>query len=375
MRHGLLVIVLIGAAMLPACRKQQARSLAADDPPPVVAAVITVASESYPITIPVTGTLVSHTRVDVKAEVIGHIARFDKEEGERVEAGEPVVWVDDENSRLAERQAKTAVDSAEAALDRARLIEDHSKVELERAGNLVKSGGITDKDLKAAQLACRDATAQVALAEAQTEQMRAALAVAQKRVRDTVIYAPVAGEIQRKVLNKGSYVEAPTHIFTIVDNCRLELESPVPSADLASVRPGQAVTFRVNSYPEAKFAGRVIEINPSVEEQTRAAKVRIQVANSGGKLKAGMFAEGEILTGITAGAIVIPASAVYRDDRSAKSAYVFTLSDGKAVRCNVRIGHERDSSLEIIEGLHTGEELIAEQSIEIAEGVRVQPRR
>jgi len=374
MRHGLLVIVWIAAAMLPACSKPQARSLAAADPP-VVAAVITVASESYPITIPVTGTLVSHTRVDVKAEVIGHIARFDKEEGERVEAGEPVVWVDDENSRLAERQAKTAVDSAEAALDRARLIEDHSKVELERAGNLVKSGGITDKDLKAAQLACRDATAQVALAEAQTEQMRAALAVAQKRVRDTVIYAPVAGEIQRKVLNKGSYVEAPTHIFTIVDNCRLELESPVPSADLASVRPGQAVTFRVNSYPEAKFAGRVIEINPSVEEQTRAAKVRIQVANSGGKLKAGMFAEGEILTGITAGAIVIPASAVYRDDRSAKSAYVFTLSDGKAVRCNVRIGHERDSSLEIIEGLHTGEELIAEQSIEIAEGVRVQPRR
>ena len=374
MRHGLLVIVWIAAAMLPACSKPQARSLAAADPP-VVAAVITVASESYPITIPVTGTLVSHTRVDVKAEVIGHIARFDKEEGERVEAGEPVVWVDDENSRLAERQAKTAVDSAEAALDRARLIEDHSKVELERAGNLVKSGGITDKDLKAAQLACRDATAQVALAEAQTEQMRAALAVAQKRVRDTVIYAPVAGEIQRKVLNKGSYVEAPTHIFTIVDNSRLELESPVPSADLASIRPGQAVTFRVNSYPEAKFAGRVIEINPSVEEQTRAAKVRIQVANSGGKLKAGMFAEGEILTGTTAGAIVIPASAVYRDDRSAKSAYVFTLSDGKAVRCNVRIGHERDSSLEIIEGLHAGEELIAEQSIEIAEGVRVQPRR
>ncbi|HUI78642.1 MAG TPA: efflux RND transporter periplasmic adaptor subunit [Bryobacteraceae bacterium] len=374
MRHGLLVIVWIAAAMLPACSKPQARSLAAADPP-VVAAVITVASESYPITIPVTGTLVSHTRVDVKAEVIGHIARFDKEEGERVEAGEPVVWVDDENSRLAERQAKTAVDSAEAALDRARLIEDHSKVELERAGNLVKSGGITDKDLKAAQLACRDATAQVALAEAQTEQMRAALAVAQKRVRDTVIYAPVAGEIQRKVLNKGSYVEAPTHIFTIVDNSRLELESPVPSADLASIRPGQAVTFRVNSYPEAKFTGRVIEINPSVEEQTRAAKVRIQVANSGGKLKAGMFAEGEILTGTTAGAIVIPASAVYRDDRSAKSAYVFTLSDGKAVRCNVRIGHERDSSLEIIEGLHAGEELIAEQSIEIAEGVRVQPRR
>jgi len=366
---------ILAVVLLSACGRQPARTIAASDPPPVSATVITVAAESYSITIPVTGTLVSHTRVEVKAEVIGHIARFDKEEGDRVEAGEAVVWVDDENSRLAQRQAETAVDSAEATLDRARLIESHSRMELERAENLLKSGGITDKDLKAAQLTCRDATAQVALAQAQAEQMRAALAVAQKRVRDTVIYAPVAGEIQRKVLNKGSYVEAPTHIFTIVDNRRLELESPVASADLASIRAGQAVTFHVNSYPEAKFEGRVIDINPSVEEQTRSAKVRIQVANIAGKLKAGMFAEGEILTGITAGAIVVPATAVYRDDRAAKSAYVFTLSNGKAVRCNVRIGHERDSRLEIVEGLHAGEQLIAEQSIEIAEGVRVEPRR
>jgi RND family efflux transporter MFP subunit len=337
--------------------------------------VITVAAESYPLTIAVTGTLVSHARVDVKAEIIGHISRFDKEEGDYVDAGEPVVWIDDENARLAERQAKTAVDSAEAALDRAHLIEAASSVELERAENLLKSGGITDKDLKAAQLACRDAGAQVALAQAQAAQMRAFLSVTQKRVRDTVIYAPVAGQIQRKVLNKGSYVEGPTHIFTIVDNRRLELESPVASADLSPIRPGQPVTFHVNSYPEAKFMGRIIDINPSVEEQTRSAKVRIQVTNTGDKLKAGMFAEGEILTGTTAGAIVVPASAVYRDDRSAKSSYVFTLSGGKAVRCNVRIGHERDSRLEIVEGLHAGEQLITEQSIEIAEGVRVEPRR
>ena len=375
MRLCLLLTILTAAALLPACGNRQVKATAATDPPPVSAAVITVAAESYPLTIPVTGTLVSHTRVEVKAEVIGHIARFDKEEGDRVEAGQPVVWVDDENSKLAERQAETAVGAAEASLDRARLIESHSRVELERAENLLKSGGITDKDLKAAQLACRDATAQVALAQAQAEQMRASLAVAQKRVRDTVIYAPVAGEIQRKVLNKGSYVEAPTHIFTIVDNRRLELESPIASADLASIRPGQGVTFHVNSYPAMKFEGRVIDINPSLEEQTRSAKVRIQVSNTGDKLKAGLFADGEILTGTTAGAIVVPASAVYRDDRSAKSAYVFTISGGKAVRCNVRIGHERDSRLEIVEGLHAGEQLIAEQSIEIAEGVRVEPRR
>jgi RND family efflux transporter MFP subunit len=375
MRRCSLTAALAAVAVLAGCGKQQAATKADSDPPRVSASVVTVTAELLPITIPVTGTLVSNTRVDIKAEVIGHISRFDKQEGDPVRAGEPVVWVDDENFRLAVRQAESAVQVADAGLERAGLIASHSRSELDRAENLVKSGGITDKDLKAAQLADRDAAAQVLLAQAQVEQARAALEVARKHVRDTVIYAPISGVIQRKMLNKGAYVEAPTAVFTIVDNTRLELESPVASADLAPIRAGQRVTFRVNSYPESDFAGAVIEVNPAVDEQTRSAKVRIQVTNTGGKLKAGMFAQGEILTGVNASAIVIPAAAVYRDDRSAKASSVFVVEGGKACRRAVRIGHERDSRLEIVEGLRPGEQLIAEQNIEIAEGVRVEPRR
>ena len=192
--------------------------MSASAPVAVTANVITLAAEPFALTIPVTGTLVSNSRVDVKAEVVGRISRFDKEEGAPVKAGEPVVWVNDENYQLQLRQAETAVKVAEAAGERARLLGSHSRAELERAGNLLQSGGITDKDLKASQLAERDAAAQVALAEAQLAQARAALEVAGKRVRDTIIQAPVSGEIQRKLVNAGAYVEAPTHLFTIVDN-------------------------------------------------------------------------------------------------------------------------------------------------------------
>jgi membrane fusion protein (multidrug efflux system) len=369
------IIALAGAALLTACRKQEIRTVAAFEPAAITASVITVATEPLHTTIPVTGTLVSNARVEVKAEVIGRIARFDKEEGARVAAGEAVAWVDEENYQLSVRQAETAVKVAEAGLARARLVEAHSRTELERAQNLLKSGGITDKDLKAAELADRDARAQAALASAQIEQARAALDLARKRMRDTVIRAPIGGEIVKKLVNKGSYVEAPTPVLTIVDNSRLELESPVASADLAPIKPGQLVTFTVNSYSGERLKGRVVDVAPAVDEQTRSAKVRVQVANPGGKLKAGMFAQGEILTGLNTAAIVMAASAVYRDDRSAKSAYVFVLANGKAERRSVRIGHERDAKLEIAEGLKPGEQVIAEQNIEIAEGVRVQARR
>jgi RND family efflux transporter MFP subunit len=374
MRHSALA-AFTAVVALTACSRKEVATNAASDPPPVSCVILTVAAETLPLTIPVTGTLVSNSRVDVKAEVIGHISRFDKQEGDSVRTGEPVAWVDDENFRLAVRQAETAVQVAEAALERARLIASHSRSELERAENLVQSGGITDKDRNAAQLADRDSAAQVLLAQAQVDQARATLEVARKHVRDTIIYAPVSGEIQRKVLNTGSYVEAPTHVFTIVDNSRLELESPVASADLAPIRNGQRVTFKVNSYPDLTFEGRVIDMNPAVDDQTRSAKVRIQAPNAAGKLKVGMFAQGEILTGVNARAIVIPAAAVYRDDRAAKASSVFVVEDGKACRRAVRIGHERDSKLEITEGLRVGEQLIADQNIEIAEGVRVEPRR
>src|SRR5215469_7422133 len=130
-------VILTAALLLAACGKREIATNAATDPPPVSAAITTVTTESLPITIPVTGTLVSNSRVDVKAEVIGHISRFDKQEGDSVRAGEPVAWVDDENFRLAGRQAETAVQVAEAALERARLIATHSRSELERAENLV----------------------------------------------------------------------------------------------------------------------------------------------------------------------------------------------------------------------------------------------
>jgi RND family efflux transporter MFP subunit len=356
------------------CRQQAATKPVAAEPPAVSVPVIRVAKETLLSAVRVTGSLVSSSQVDIKAETIGRITRFDKEEGDTVAAGESIVWVNDENSQLALRQAETAIKVVDAALERARLLQSHGRAELERAENLLKSGGITDKDLQAARIAEQDASAQVAVAAAQREEAQASLDVARKRTRDAVIHSPVPGTIQRKYINKGAYVEAPTALFAVVDNTRLELNSPVAAVDLAPLRQGQRVAFTVNTYPGEKFEGEVLEIAPSVDAETRSVKVRIRVSNSANKLKAGMFAEGEIQTGSNTQAIVIPAGAIYRDDRSSKSSYVFVVERGKALRREVRIGHERDGRLEITEGLKPGDQVIAEQSIQIAEGVRIEPR-
>jgi RND family efflux transporter MFP subunit len=371
--HNIWPALLALLALLPAgCGRKEAGASVKVDAMAVSVKTVRIETQPLPLTVVVTGSLVSNTSVDVKAETIGRLLQFAKQEGDAVSAGEVVATVDAENYKIAVRQAQAAVQVADAGLARTRVLAAHGKSELTRAQNLVRSGGITEKDQEAAQLADRDAQAQVAVAEAQLAQARAAQDMADKRLRDAAIRAPVAGVIQRKYVNPGAYLEAPTMVFSIVDNRQLALESPVPAALLGQIRAGQRVTFEVNSYPGVKFEGRVGEINPAVDALARSAKVRIRVDNASGKLKAGMFVEGEIQTGVAQQAVVVPAGAVYRSATPGQDSYVFVVDGGKAARRPVQLGRETDNQLEITSGLKAGDTLVAEQRIELADGVRVE---
>ena len=362
------------AILLTGCKKSAEKTVQAAEDPAVRASIVAVAARPFTSSVPVTGTLVSRTRVEVKAETTGRVIAFAKEEGDRVRAGELLLQVKKDDLELAVRQAASGVQVAEAGVARAKVLASHAQLELERAQNLIHSGGITDKDYKLAIVTEQDARSQVSVADAQAAQARAALDVARKKLADTSVHAPVDGEIQKKSVNVGGYVEPSTPVATLVDNNRLELEATLPSSELAQVRSGMTVEFGVNSFPGERFRGTVVEMGPAVDAESRSAKLRVRVPNPGGKLKAGMFADGRALTGVTSSAIVIPASALYRDEKNPGEAAVFVVEGGKAVRRKVTLARERDGQVEIAAGLKDGDRLIAEQSIELADGVRVETR-
>jgi RND family efflux transporter MFP subunit len=364
----------VAAILTSACREKAGATVQANEAPPVIAAAMAVQPRPFNAVVSVTGSLVSRTHVEVRAETFGRVLKFTKEEGDAVRAGEPILWVEEDNYRLALKQAESAVQVAEAGLARSKVLAVHAQQELDRAQHLILSGGITDKDLKLAVVTEQDGRSQVKVSEAQLDQARTAVDLAKKKLADTVVRAPVDGEIQKKFVNTGSYVEAPTPVVVIVNNQRIELEALIPASELGQVRGGMRVTFKVNSFPDKTFEGRIIELAPAVDAESRSAKVRIQVPNSNGLLKAGMFVEGEILTGVTKSAIVVPAAALHRDESRAAEGMVYLIDNGRAIRRKVMVGREYDGSVEIAAGLKTGEMLITEQSLEVAEGVRVQAR-
>jgi membrane fusion protein, copper/silver efflux system len=117
----------------------------------------------------------------------------------------------------------------------------------------------------------------------------------QGRVEDHVtIPAPVSGTVIERLASVGDYVDTGEPIYRVADLSRLWAQLEVYESDLQWLAVGQPAFFGTQSYPGEQFAGRVAFIDPTLNERTRTARVRVAVANPDGRLKPGMFVRGTI---------------------------------------------------------------------------------
>jgi membrane fusion protein (multidrug efflux system) len=372
-RVGLMLALgagLISGLGLSACSNEAARSTAAT--PSLTVRVVRVEPRPLEETLEVTGSLVSSVAVDVKTQFAGRLVTLLKQEGDRVQKGELLAGLEETDARLALGQARATLDVAQATLDRARVAEEHARRELERAQNLLRSGGITDRDFQAAEMTARDTQAQVKLAEAQVEQARQAVAVAQKHLSDCRIVSPINGEVERKSYNPGGWVDGNALLYKLVDNSRLELETYVASSEIARLTEREKIRFSVAAFPEEEFTASVLTVSPAVQLLNRSVAVRAAVPNPDGKLKAGMFVKGRIILGVKPAAVVVPLEAVWR--RVGQAPFVYVVEQNRARRREVKLGLEQPQSIEIAAGLKAGEVVVAEQNLELADGASVTAR-
>ncbi len=370
--RALAAFALVAAVLLSSgCSNDNAKS-ASNTTPALAVHAARVQAQAMDKTLDTTGSLVSSVAVGVKTEFAGRLVAMLKQEGDRVSQGELVARLDDVNARLSAEQARAALEVARATLERARVAEKHARAEFERAQNLLKSGGITDQGFQAATVAAQDARAQVQLAEAQVDQATQVLAMAEKHLRDCRIVAPISGEVERKLVNPGSWVDGNALLYKLVDNQRLELETYAASSDLGQVAKGQKIRFTVAAYPDEVFEARIIAVSAAVDPQNRSVVVRAAVPNPSGKLKAGMFAKGRIVTGTKPDAVLVPSTALWR--RSGQAPYVYVVEQSKARKREVRTGEEGASGIEILAGLKPGETVVTDQNLELAEGVVLAPQ-
>ena len=170
------------------------------------------------------------------------------------------------------------------------------------------------------------------------------------------VRAPIGGVVQTREAALGELVQADAPLMTIVNLGTVALEAQLFEADIARVRFGSSVKVSTDAIAGRTFAGRISFIGSSLDSQTRTFTARAIISNPG-VLRPGMFAKGQIQTGVGALSIVVPAGAVLNDG-AAK--IVFVQKGGAYERREVMLGVESGNRVEIKNGLKQGEKIVVE---------------
>jgi membrane fusion protein, multidrug efflux system len=349
-------LILLAAASVAACSGQRADSTVAVKGVPV--RIAKIEKRDLPDQIILTGTLKPRAQVQIVAEVPARLVRLQRDEGARVAKGELLAVLDETDYRLAH-------DRAQAALAVAQANRAHAQAEKERADNLLKTGGITDRDHLSAQVALQ-------VADAALAQTRAEVAIAGQQLARTQVRAPFTGRIGKRFPDPGAMLVAGAPLFTLVDDSVLEFEGQVPSRDFAKVKLGVPVALAIDALADAKIVGRVARLQPLVDTRSRSFGVVVEVPGRP-ELVGGLFARAAVLVGTAKAALVVPPAALVRDGSDPAKADIFVVRQGKAEKHTITVGVETPDGVQATDGIVAGDSVVLDPPTSLADGAPVEP--
>jgi cobalt-zinc-cadmium efflux system membrane fusion protein len=259
----------------------------------------------------------------------------------------------DLGSKVEEKQPVAKIWSASIAEAVAKAVPSHQTLDRER--KLRADRVSSEKDLQQAEAEHRASCQQLRTLGFTEEQIDALGAKPHEQVLMEV-RAPFAGEIVERFAVRGALVEAGKSLFTLADRSVMWAMLNIPESALARVKVGQTVELLVESLPGQTFSGKLTWIGAEVDEKSRMARARAEVANPEGLLKSRMFAQARILTRSADGALLLPPSAIQRME--GKSFVFVKLADDLFDARVVRLGAKFDGKVEISEGLKPQEVVV-----------------
>jgi RND family efflux transporter MFP subunit len=301
------------------------------------------------------GELRPQREAKIRAELAGSMLEVRVEEGQTIMRGALLGRIETRTLDDARQSAVSAVRNAENQLGVAQR-------EVERTEKLVTAGAIAARDLDLVK-------SNVTAVEAQLADAKSRLASAERQLGDAVIRAPIGGIVSKKSVNVGDVVSVGTELFTVIDPSSMRLEASVPSEDLSQLKVGVPVEFTVRGYDQT-FAGTIERIAPQADATTRQVPIFVAIPNVGGRLVAGLFAEGRVVAQKASG-LVVPVNAV---NTTTQPPWVLRVANGKTEKVNVTLGlrDPRTERVLVGSGLSADDTLLRGASQGITPGTAVQ---
>jgi RND family efflux transporter MFP subunit len=366
--------VVIGCSTQAEDKKQAAK---AAERPPVAVEVTMVRASDVTGAIEVTGALSYKFGAELKSEYTGIVTDVYVNEWVRVKKGDPLARLDTREAEVVLQKAKAAVEVARANILQAEVSQNRAIREFERAQKLKETGLITQQSFDDARTETEAAKARIEAAKAQLRVAEEDVLYAQTRLSKSIIRSPLDGMVSFRNVNVGDFVGemGAKPMFRIVDTRILELTMTAPSSEMGAIRIGQPLHFSTDAFPGKNFVGKVMFINPVVNEADRSIKVVAEVENWQDQLKGGLFVQGRILTGKRTGVLKIPRAALLSWDVAGKKAEVFGVEQNVAQRREVRTGVTFGDQVEVTSGLAAGDRVISRGGFNVKDGDKVNVTR
>jgi HlyD family secretion protein len=365
-----------------------------------------------------TGYIIAAHKIEVASKVNGRVAWIGVDKGDKVQAGQVLVRLEDDEFRaqleqqrgqLANLQAKLEelkngsrpeeIEKARSDVNEAKADLANAKVSLERTRQLVQEGVLAKQALDDAQAKYDGSEAKVAslsrtldlsvlgprkeeIAQTlgQIEQAKGLVAYAQTQLENTIIRAPVTGTILDRNVEKGEFVTtgfvgdkgAKGYLVTMADLNYLQVELDISQNDFPKLGPQQKGVVTTDAYPDRKYRGFVEQVSPEADRAKATVQVKVRIQNPDTYLRPDMNATVAFYNdtpaqqaGSAKRLIVVPEGAVQNGN-------VFVVVNGHARKRPVTTNGSSQKGVLVADGLIGGEELIVSPPASLKDGTRVE---
>jgi len=307
---------------------------------PTLVGIVSPEMRSIEDNISAVGALRPVRAVDIVPDVSGRVTGVPVGSGDKVAQGDLLVQLDD-------RAARAALAEADATLN-------ETEQEYRRFQRLEDSNAAAEARLEEARGAFRRAEAVRMMAQATLD--------------DRAIVAPFGGVVGVIDTEPGTFLSASEVVTRLSDLSTVEVVVSLPERYFERVIPGLAMEITTPAYPGDTFEGEVTVRAPEIFLGSRSFEIRARIDNSDGRLVGGMFANSRLVLGSYEG-MAIPDDAIISEGLTT---YVYTVSEGTAVRTEIEVGATLGEYVEVRSGLDNGDRVVVAGWDQLTDGAPIE---
>ncbi|MEL0628354.1 efflux RND transporter periplasmic adaptor subunit [Psychromonas aquatilis] len=287
--------------------------------------------------------------VTIANEVAGKVAKINFESGQKLEQGEPIVYLDSEVEKANLKAAKARLPA---------IYRNYTRIKA-----LFKRGSVSQGEVD-------DAEAEYYALKGEIEGYEATIAL-------RTISAPFSGITGLRNVFLGQYLASGSDIVRLEDVSRMQMRFTIAQNDLKKVHLGQAMEVFVDAQPDTSFTGSISAIEPAVNYQSGVVQIQASIPNDEQILRSGMFAKANIILPTVEKQVIIPSTAI-NYTLYGETVYVLTeqtTEDGKtflqAKQQIVTLGKTKDDKVHVLSGLNENDQIVTSGQIRLSNGSHV----